>query len=72
MRTIQPQGSRKWAVLGLEEAMSAAGMSYEQLAAETGYPVRTLKDLAAGRQRAHTITISTLRRTLGPDVRRGW
>lgn len=75
--TIQPLNERTWAVLGLEEAMSATGKSYEEVAAGTGISVGALEGLAAGKTRAHTITIATLRRALGQTVgvsnlRRGW
>lgn len=79
IKTYQPVNTRWWTVKGLEEAIAAAGKSYEQVADETGIAVHTLQRLATGKQRAQTATIATLRRALGQTssagtstLRKGW
>lgn len=74
---MQPLNSWLWTVKGLSEAITAAGKSFEEVAAESGIPAHTLRRLAAGEERAHVTTFATLRRVLGEtagesNLKRGW
>jgi transcriptional regulator with XRE-family HTH domain len=60
---------------GMREAREAAGMSLEELAAQTGYPAYVLAELERGTRPAPRIVTSRISAVLGAttvDVRGAW